>query len=362
VIRTRRALDTIPPYVPGRSAEAVASERAVVDVVKLASNEAPFPPLPAALDAIAVAAPLVNRYPDDAVVRLREALAEHCQVAADQVLTGNGSVELCRMAFAATCDAGDEVVFAWPSFEAYPILALQGGAAIVRVPLRDHRHDLDAMGDAITERTRLVFVCNPNNPTGTTVGLDAVERFLEVVPDDVLVVFDEAYREFVTTPSFPDGLDLLLDHANVAVLRTFSKAYGLAALRVGYAVARAEVIDALRKVRVPFATNELAQVAAVASLGAADEMRARVDDVIAERSRVCDAIADLGIHAPHSEGNFVWLPLSEHSAVFGEYCERAGVVVRPFAGVGVRVTIGAREENDRFLRVLAAALEDGAAG
>lgn len=362
MIRTRPALGALPEYVPGRSADAVARERAILDVVKLASNEAPFPPLPAAIAAITEAAGRLNRYPDDAAAALRGDLARHCSVDVGQVLTANGSVELCRMALAATCDPGDEVVFAWPSFEAYPVLAQQVGASIVQVPLRDHRHDLDAMAELVTDRTRLVFVCNPNNPTGTTVGRAAVERFLERVPPDLLVVFDEAYREFVAGADFPDGLDLLRDHANVAVLRTFSKAYGLAAVRVGYAIARPDVIDALRKVRVPFTTNELAQVAARASLGANDEMRARVDEVIAERARVHDAIVELGVTVVPSEANFLWLPLGEHAAVFGQYCERAGVIVRPFAGVGVRVTIGARAENDRFLRVLAAALEDGAAG
>ncbi len=163
---------------------------------------------------------------------------KHYSVEPEQVLLANGSVELCRMAMAATCDPGDEVVFGWPSFEAYPVLAQQLGATMVQVPLVDERYDLDAMADAITDRTRVVFVCNPNNPTGTIVGRAAAERFLDRVPDDLLVVFDEAYREFVTAPDYPDGLELLADHDNVAVLRTFSKAYGLAALRVGYAIAQ----------------------------------------------------------------------------------------------------------------------------
>jgi len=269
-------------------------------------------------------------------------------------------VELCRLAFAATCDPGDEAVFAWPSFEAYPILAAQVGATAVTVPLVDVRHDLDAMADAVTERTRVVFVCNPNNPTGTVVDRDAVDAFLARVPSTCLVVFDEAYREFVTDPRCPDGLELLRAHANVAVFRTFSKAYGLAALRVGYGIARPEVIATLRKVRVPFGVNALAQVAAVASLAADDEMRERVDDVVAERSRVQATVTELGVPVAASEANFLWLPIGESAAVFGQYCERAGVVVRPFAGVGVRVTIGSRDENDRFLRVLRAALDDGA--
>jgi histidinol-phosphate aminotransferase len=304
----------------------------------------------------------VNVYPDADTTVLRSALAAKHGVVPDQILTGNGSVELCRLVLAATCDPGDEVVFAWPSFEAYPILTQQVDATAVAVPLVDGRHDLVAMGDAVTDRTRLVFVCNPNNPTGTVVDGDRARDLLAAVPDSCLVVFDEAYHEFVTDARSADGLELLVDHDNVVVLRTFSKAYGLAALRVGYAVARPEVINLLRKVRVPFGVNGLAQVAAVASLGADDEMRARVAEVISERDRVEAAVAALGFEITRSDANFVWLPLDEPAAVLGEYCERAGVVVRAFPGVGVRVTIGTPEQNDRFLRVLAAALEDGAAG
>jgi histidinol-phosphate aminotransferase len=182
------------------------------------------------------------------------------------------------------------------------------------------------------------------------------------VPDDLLVVFDEAYREFVTAPNYADGLDFLEGHDNIAVLRTFSKAYGLAALRVGYAIAPEGVIDALRKMRVPFEVNALAQVAASASLAADEEMRARVDDVIRERTRLTDAMADLGLPVVSSDANFLWLALPEQAAILGEYSERAGVVLRPFPGVGVRITVGTAEENDRLLKVLRAAVEDGAVG
>jgi histidinol-phosphate aminotransferase len=360
VIRTRHALDVIPDYVPGRSSESVAAQYAITDVVKLASNESPFPPLAAALTAIATAAPGMNRYPDAAAVELCDDLAARYGVRPDEVLCGNGSVELCWLALAATCGPGDEVVFGWPSFEAYPILAQQADATMVQVPLRDDRYDLDAMADAVTARTRLIFVCNPNNPTSTTVDRDAVEQFLARVPSDCLVVLDEAYREFVTSPGSPDGLDVLREHDNVAVLRTFSKAYALAALRVGYAIARPEVIAALRKMRVPFDVNGLAQVAARASLAADDEMRQRVAEVVAERARLRAALHELGLATPFSDANFIWLPVPHDAGVLGEYSQRAGVVLRTFPGVGVRVTVGTPGENDRLLKVLRAAIDDGA--
>jgi histidinol-phosphate aminotransferase len=202
-------------------------------------------------------------------------------------------------------------------------------------------------------------VCNPNNPTGTVVGRAAVDLFLERVPRDLLVVFDEAYREFVTAPDFPDGVELLAAHENVLVLRTFSKAYGLAALRVGYAIGRPDVIDALRKVRVPFGVNALAQAAALASLAAEGQMRARVDSVIAERERLSAAIAELGLPVVASEANFLWLDLPAEALALGGFSERKGVVVRSFADVGVRVTIGTAEENDRLLAVLRAAIAEG---
>ncbi len=359
VIRTRPALDAIPAYVPGRSAEAVAAEYGIDDVVKLASNEAPFGPLPAARSAIADAIAGVNRYPDDRSTQLTHALAEHYRVDPSQLLIGSGSVNLLALAFAATVDEGDEVVFAWPSFEMYPILAQQTGAVAVRVPLLEQRHDLDAMGDAITERTRLVFVCNPNNPTGTAVAAASLTRFLERVPSDCLVVLDEAYREFVTAPDVPDGLAVLAGHDNVAVLRTFSKAYGLAALRVGYAIAHPDVIAALRKVAMPFRVNGLAQVAAVASLAAYDEMRERVEGVIAERARLLASLQELSLAVVPSEANFLWLDVPEQAAALGKFSERRGVVFRVFAGVGVRITIGASDENDRVVNVLEAAIAAG---
>jgi histidinol-phosphate aminotransferase len=244
------------------------------------------------------------------------------------------------------------VVFAWRSFEAYPIIVQISGATGVRVPLRsDESHDLEAMEAAITDRTRLVLVCNPNNPTGTATRRSGLETFLDRVPDDVLVVIDEAYREFVRDPEVPDGLDLYRERPNVAVLRTFSKAYGLAALRVGFAVAHEPVAAALRKTAVPFGVSSLAQVAAVASLDAEDELEARVETLVSERDRVMAKLAAQGWPVLDAQANFVWLRLGERSEAFAEACAASGVIVRPFSGEGVRVTIGEPEASDRFLAV-----------
>ena len=227
------------------------------------------------------------------------------------------------------------------------------GARSVTVPLlADEHHDLDAMAGAITDRTRLVLVCSPNNPTGTAVRRAELERFLDRVPADVLVVIDEAYREFVRDPDVPDAIDIYRDRPNVAVLRTFSKAYGLAGLRVGFAIAHEPVADALRKTAVPFGVSGLAQVAATASLAAEDELLERVAALVVERTRVLDALREQGWgHVPASEANFVWLRLGEHTDEFAAACEAVGVVVRPFTGEGARVSIGEVEANDLFLRV-----------
>ncbi|MGH3450543.1 MAG: histidinol-phosphate transaminase, partial [Haloechinothrix sp.] len=263
----RADLDTLPAYVPGRS---------VPGAIKLASNEVPLGPLPSVARAIAGATTAVNRYPDMGAFGVIERLAGKLGVPTDRIAVGCGSVALCQQLIQAMCVDGDEVLFAWRSFEAYPILTQVAGARQITVPLDDtHTHDLDAMLAAITPTTRVVFVCNPNNPTGTAVRRDALVTFLDAVPEDVLVVLDEAYREFVTDPEVPDGLDFVAERANVAVLRTFSKAYGLAGLRVGFVVAAEAITAAVRKVYLPFSVNALAQAAAIASLDAEEELLAR---------------------------------------------------------------------------------------
>ncbi len=282
--------------------------------------------------------------------RCKQKLADRLGVAVERVATGCGSVALLEHLAIATCAHGDEMLYSWRSFEAYPIVATAAGATSVQVPNRpDHGHDLPAMAAAITARTRIVLVCNPNNPTGTALRRAELDRFLDTVDPGTLVVLDEAYREFVTDPEVPDGLVAYGDRPNVVVLRTMSKAWGLAGLRVGYLVGQPDVVRAVSKVITPFSTSAVAQAAALAALDATTEMQRRADLVVAERDRVLGRIRKILPEVPETQANFVWLPLGDGAVPFAAACEAAGVIVRPFAGDGVRVTIGTPEENDAFL-------------
>jgi histidinol-phosphate aminotransferase len=348
--RTRTALDAIPTYRPGRPPE----PREGLRSYKLSSNENPYPPLPGVLDTAVAAAEAMNRYPDMGTVALYDALARHLDVPTGNLATGAGSVAVLYHLLQAMCDDGDEVVYAWRSFEAYPIAVGVTGATPVEVPLgRGARHDLDAMADAITDRTRVVIVCSPNNPTGPVVRGPELEAFVDRVPPRVLVVIDEAYREFVRDPEVMDGMELFRGRENVSVLRTFSKAYGLAGFRVGYGVAPQPVADAIRKCSLPFGVSHVAQQAAVASLRHEPALFERVDALVEERARVWHALREQGWDVPTTEANFVWLALGDDTAEFAAECEAAGVMVRPFAGDGARVTIGETEANDVFLKAAA---------
>lgn len=340
----RPDLDTLPAYVPGRT---------VPGAVKLASNEVAAPPAPAVLAAVARAAAGGNRYPDLGVVELTGRIADLYDLAPERVAVGCGSVTLCQQLVQIGClGPGDEVLFAWRSFEAYPIVTQIGGAEIRTVPLdAAYRHDLDAMAAAVTERTRVVFVCSPNNPTGPAVHRDEFVRFLGAVPPDVLVALDEAYAEFVTDPDAVSGRPLLDEHPNLVVLRTFSKAYRLAGLRVGYALTSTEIATALRKVAPPFGVSSIAQAGAVAALEHREEILADCAAVVAERDRVAAGLRGSGFTVPESQANFVWLPLGDRTAAFATHCGERKVIVRPFADDGVRVTVSTPEENDMLLDV-----------
>jgi histidinol-phosphate aminotransferase len=343
---TRADLDSLPSYVPGRNPADLARELGLTEAIKLASNEVPYGLLPGVAEAIASAAAQGHRYPDMGV------LAERYKVDIDRVATGCGSVALFEHVVKAAAAPGDEVLYSWRSFEAYPIVVAGVGATSVRVPNdADHGHDLDAMAAAVTERTRIVVVCNPNNPTGTTVDRASLTRFVDAIGSDVLIVVDEAYREFVTDPDVPDALEEYGDRPNVVVLRTFSKAWGLAGLRAGYLIGSPEVADTVRKIVTPFSTNACAQAAALAALEADAEMQHRAALTIAERERMTTAVRRLVPDVPDTQSNFLWMPLGDASLPFAKHCESRGVIVRPFPGEGVRVSFGTPEQDDRFLEV-----------
>lgn len=341
--RLRPVLAALPAYVPGRK---------LPDAIVLASNESPYGLLPSVAAVLASHAAGVSRYPDMSSSRLISAIATHHGVDPSRIAVGAGSVEVVGQIATAAVDAGDEIVFGWRAFEAYPIITALVGGAAVKVPLAaGHVHDVDAMAAAVGPRTRLVILCNPNNPTGTAVGDDELRRLVDAVPSDVLVVVDEAYREFVDPALVPDAFALLGDRPNVVITRTFSKAYALAGLRVGYCLASPDVAGAVRKCQVPFSVSALAQEAAIAALGDAEEVARRAKLTVAERERVRAALMSLGFEVPASQANFVWLALGSESASLAEACLAGGVIVRPFAGEGVRVTIGLDSENDRLLEL-----------
>ncbi|WP_017587855.1 histidinol-phosphate transaminase [Nocardiopsis ganjiahuensis] len=345
----RAVLESIPAYKPGLRVVGPGGRS-----IKLSSNESPYGPLPSVREAITRASADLNRYPDPGATELIAVLAAHLDVPEDHVALGAGSVGLLQQLLEAVGEPGAEVVYAWRSFEAYPLLAELAGVTSVRVPLRDETHDLEALLAAITENTRMVLVCNPNNPTGTTVRERELVDFLDRVPDHVLVILDEAYREYVRDPEVPDGVKLYGDRPNVAVLRTFSKAYGLAAVRLGYLVGHPHVASAARKTIVPFAVNHLAQAAGIASLEAEPELLERVEATVKERERVREALVASGWTVPPTEANFVWLRLDGDTLDFAAACAEEGVAVRPFDGEGARVSLGTPEENDVFLSVATA--------
>ncbi len=346
--RFRPVLDNFAPYKPGTTLSSPDGRS-----FKLSSNESPFGPLPSVLEVIAAAASRVHQYPDNGAVALTEAIARRYGVPGAHIALGCGSVGVTQQLLAAVGEPSAEVLYAWRSFEAYPNLVGLASASGVRVPLRGETHDLTAMAGAITGQTRMIFICNPNNPTGTVVFRRELEEFLDRVPPTCLVVLDEAYREYVRDTGVPDGMAVYRDRPNVAVLRTFSKAYGLAGLRVGFMIAHEPVTEAVRKTMLPFTVNGIAQAAAIASLsaGAEAELLDRVEAVVKERARVREALLAQGWNVPPTEANFVWLRLGADTMDFASACERARISVRPFAPDGVRISIGDSEANDAFLAV-----------
>ncbi|WNM24371.1 histidinol-phosphate transaminase [Demequina capsici] len=347
----RPVIASLPRYVPGARGAADGPEP-----IKLSSNEMPYGPLPSIVSVVEQASGEMHRYPDMMASDVTEAIAKHCGVRPAQVVTGGGSVAVLSHILQAYTGLGDEVMFAWRSFEAYPILTQLVGASPVTVPLdSESRHDLPAMASAVNERTKLIMLCSPNNPTGPTIHLDEFEEFMAAVPQTVLVVLDEAYGEFVRDADTVDGIEALTRHPNLVLLRTFSKAYGLAGLRLGYAVASDEIAANVRTCVTPFSVSGVAQAAGIASLDAKEELLERVEIIVAERHRVADALREQGWTVPDAQGNFVWLGVREGTEALAAAMAGAArpVLVRPFVGHGVRITIGSPEENDALIAALA---------
>lgn len=346
--QVRPAIADLPAYVPGKPP----ASREGVNTFKLSSNENPYPPLPSVVAAASDAIAAMNRYPDMGCTGLYAALSVHLGVPSEHLAAGTGSVAVLYHLLQAFCETGDEVVYAWRSFEAYPIAVAVTGASSVQVPLASGaRHDLDAMLAAITDRTKVVVVCTPNNPTGPAVGHAELEAFVDRVPPHVVVVVDEAYREFVRVDDPVDGIRLYRDRPNVVVMRTFAKAFGLAGVRVGYTLSQPSIASAVRACALPFGVSSVAQAAAVAALEAEAELLERVEAIVGERTRVVAALREQGWDVPDAQGNFVWLPLGDRTGDFAAAAEEAGVMVRPFPGEGVRVSIGEPEGNDVFVSV-----------
>lgn len=355
--RPRAAVEGLPQYKPGRSAAQAEAEHNLAEAIKLASNENANDPLPSVAKAVSEAALGMNRYPDHRCMEVREALADRHGVGLDEVTVGSGSVGVLQQLFAAYVDPGDEVVYPWRSFEVHPVFCAVSAAQAVTVPLVDHAFDLDAVAAAVTDRTKIVVLSTPNNPTGTVCTTAELTALLAAVPDDVIVVIDEAYREFVTDPDVADPIEAIVpSHPNALVLRTFSKAYGLANLRVGYGIGHPDVIGALDKVALPFIVSGIAQVAALASLApqASAELDERVAGILAERDRVSAALASLGWPVVPSQANFVYLPVGDGAMDLFVRLEKQGLVTRPFEGEGVRISLGTPLQNDRLLEALGA--------
>ena len=347
----RPPVESLVPYEPGKPVEEVQRELGLERVVKLASNDGPFGPFPAALDAIARCAGELNRYPDGGAYRLRAALAERHDVPFEQVAVGAGADGVIDCLLQAALGAGDELVIGWPSFPSYVIDALKLGATPVRVPLAEHRFDLGALLDAVTPSTKIVAICNPNNPTGTMVGRADLDAYFARVPEHVLTVLDEAYFEYIDDPEYPDGLE---EHVkaghNVLVLRTFSKIYGLAGLRVGYGIGPAGVVTAVNKLKRAFDVSTPAQEAALASLGETAEVERRRRVNSEERGNVERIVRGHGLEpALPAVANFLYLDTGRDAGEVFQELLRLGVIVRPLAGFGapeaIRVTVGSHEEN-----------------
>jgi histidinol-phosphate aminotransferase len=351
----------ISPYQPGRPIEDVKRELGLKSVIKLASNECPYGPSPRVLAAIARAAPSINRYPDSGCFRLRQALARRLGCGEDHLLFGNGSDEIILSAIRAFVDQGDEVVTARPSFLIYEIASRVAGGAVTAVPLKDFRYDLDGMVAAVTAKTKLVFIGNPDNPAGSYIPEAELRRFLQRIGPGIPVFLDEAYFDFVDAEDYPDGVRLLQDYPQLIVSRTFSKMYGLAGLRIGYGIARPEMVDILARVQEPFNVNALAQAAALACLKDGAYYRRIVEEIEREKQGLYRELGGLGLAFVRTCTNFILVRTPMPGTQVCEWLLRRGVIVRDMSAWGIdryiRVTVGTPAENRRFIKALKAIIK-----
>lgn len=347
MIKIKPEISELPEYQAGR--QGTPQEAAASGVAQLSSNESPEGPTELVIAEIAATLPYLNRYPSMSAEEMRTRIAQRHNLSTTQIVVGTGGVEIGRQAAAITVGVGDEVIFADPSFPEYAILTRLNGGREIRVPLTaDSVHDLTGMAKAVTPRTRLIIVCNPNNPTGTGVATSSIKDFMADVPNDCLVLVDEAYWEFTGDALGGSAVELVSDFENLVVLRTFSKAFGLAGLRIGYGVASGDVATAMRKVQIPFSASLPAQVAAMAALDSTADMAERTRQIIVERERIRGELIAAGFAVAPSYANFLWIDGVAGQAVLRR-CEEQGVHVRPLGPRGVRLTIGSEAENDRLL-------------
>jgi len=352
----RPSILQIRPYVPGKPIEEVERELGLKDVIKLASNENPLGPSPQAVEAMKTAVEKVNIYPDSNSYYIKEALAEHVGLAPENIIVGNGSDELLKLIAEAFLKEGEEVIYGMPSFSEYEFVTRVMAGQVVEVPLKNLTYDLPAIAEKINDRTKLIFICNPNNPTGTIVSKDEVAAFMTQVPEDVLVVFDEAYFEYVTDAESANGLDYVRQGRRAIVLRTFSKIYGLAGLRIGYGLAAPDIIDCLMRVREPFNVNSVAQAGALAALADQAWIKRVLQVNIEGREYWYRELAAMGLDYAPTQGNFLFINLKTSGAAVSQRLMENGIIVRPGHFFGypeyIRVTMGTMEQNKRFIEVL----------
>lgn len=351
MIRPPEYIQSIKPYVPGKPIEELERELGISNSIKLASNENPVGPSPAAVAAVGRAVSDINRYPDGSGFYLKKVLSERLSVSEDEIILGNGSNELIDIAVRTFMTDGDEAVMGAPSFVVYSMAVQSVGGVCIQTPLKNHVHDLDAMAAAVTPKTKMLFIANPNNPTGTINRKDEFDRLMARVPDDLIVVVDEAYFEYVSDADYADSMKYLGGNKNVLVLRTFSKMYGLAGLRLGYGISKKEILANMNRLREPFNTNSIAQKAAIAALGDVEHVHRSREVNESGKGYLYRQLDDLGVAYVPTEANFIYIQIPEAPALF-EKLLRFGVIIRPMGPDSMRVTIGLPEENRKFIDAL----------